>query len=254
MKDSIYFQHDSNAHNDEKIIKLRMKYGWQGYGVFWALIEIMRESTDVVLSLSECNAFAFRLHCELNLIEFVNDCIDWGLFKKEGNLFYSPRLHKNVSHMKNKSKQASDAAFLRWNKENDANALQTQSDSTATVLPTQSDSMHRTGQDSKEQERKEQILSVVLHLNETCKTDYRPKTKATHSAINARLNDGFSVEDLKLVVEQKNKDWGADLKMASYLRPTTLFGAEKFEGYLQEAKKKQQSKKPTLTHERDDSW
>ena len=33
-----YFSHDSNARNDERIIRLRMKYGAAGYGVFFMVL------------------------------------------------------------------------------------------------------------------------------------------------------------------------------------------------------------------------
>lgn len=233
MKDAIYFQHDYNAHNDEKIIKLRMKYGWAGYGVFWALIEIMRESTDVVLSLSELDAFAFRLHCDINLSHFVEDCVTWNLFKKDGNVFYSNRLHKDVSAMKEKSRKAKDAANLRWNKERDANALPMQSYGSAGAMQ---------GEDSIEEESIEDkyaisVSLVVSRLNGACGTAYRVATKSTASHIRARLKEGFSVEDLTSVINHQNKLWGKDQKMSKYLRPSTLFNSEKFESYLNDAKK-----------------
>ena len=33
-----YFSHDSNARNDEKVIRLRMKHGAAGYGVYFMLL------------------------------------------------------------------------------------------------------------------------------------------------------------------------------------------------------------------------
>ncbi len=45
-KDAFYFPHDSNAHNDPKVISLRMKHGLEGYGFFWMMIELLRESKD----------------------------------------------------------------------------------------------------------------------------------------------------------------------------------------------------------------
>lgn len=33
-----YFPHDSNARNDAKILKVRMKYGAEGYGVYFMRI------------------------------------------------------------------------------------------------------------------------------------------------------------------------------------------------------------------------
>lgn len=46
---------------------------------------------------------------------------------------------------------------------------------------------------------------------------------------------GYSVDDIRLVCELKQAEWGADPKRQQWLRPHTLFG-EKFEGYLAAAK------------------
>lgn len=46
---------------------------------------------------------------------------------------------------------------------------------------------------------------------------------------------GYSIDDVRLVCESKQAEWGADPKRQQWLRPHTLFGA-KFEGYLAAAK------------------
>lgn len=46
---------------------------------------------------------------------------------------------------------------------------------------------------------------------------------------------GYSIDDVRMVCEQKQAEWGADPKRQKWLRPHTLFG-EKFEGYLAAAK------------------
>jgi len=38
-KEAYYFSLDSNARDDPKILQLRMEMGWEGYGLFWAIIE-----------------------------------------------------------------------------------------------------------------------------------------------------------------------------------------------------------------------
>ena len=45
-KDAYYFSHDSNAMNDEKCILLIENLKMEGYGIFWALLETLREQTD----------------------------------------------------------------------------------------------------------------------------------------------------------------------------------------------------------------
>ena len=77
----------------------------------------------------------------------------------------------------------------------------------------------------------EAIAEIVSYLNEILGTRYKPTTASTRKLINARLNEGFTVDDFKAVIDAKYAQWGNDPKMAEYLRPSTLFGT-KFEGYL----------------------
>ena len=74
---------------------------------------------------------------------------------------------------------------------------------------------------------------MIEYLNEVCGTDYKPTSKKTIDLINARLKEGFKVEDFKTVIYKKAKQWVDDPKMCKYLRPETLF-SNKFEGYLNE--------------------
>ena len=47
------------------------------------------------------------------------------------------------------------------------------------------------------------------------------------------MNEGYTVEDFKTVIDKKFKSWGNDPKMSLYLRPSTLFGT-RFGEYLNE--------------------
>ena len=47
--EAYYFSHDSNARNDEKVLMLRAKHGWEGYGLYWALVEMMFENNRTCL-------------------------------------------------------------------------------------------------------------------------------------------------------------------------------------------------------------
>lgn len=74
---------------------------------------------------------------------------------------------------------------------------------------------------------------IISYLNFRAKTNYKASTEKTKTLIKARLNEGFTVEDFKIVIDKKVLLWGNDLKMSAYLRPETLFGT-KFESYLNE--------------------
>lgn len=89
---------------------------------------------------------------------------------------------------------------------------------------------------------------IISYLNEMTKSSFRATNKSTQKLIDARLNEGYSVSDLKLVIKDKTDewmhkvgvpDWQKDKDMTKYLRPSTLFKASKFEEYLQKALKSQ---------------
>lgn len=75
---------------------------------------------------------------------------------------------------------------------------------------------------------------VVKILNEQTGSKYRASSKKTQSLINARVSEGATIEDFQKVIAHMAAKWRNDSKMASYLRPETLFGP-KFEGYLNDA-------------------
>lgn len=75
-----------------------------------------------------------------------------------------------------------------------------------------------------------EIKEIIQYLNDICGTRYRYQTKGTQEHINARLKEGYTVDDFKMVIDKKFEEWhGTD--MEKFLRPETLF-AGKFESYL----------------------
>ena len=78
--------------------------------------------------------------------------------------------------------------------------------------------------------------SVIDYLNEkterTGKDRYSSTSTKTKTLIKARLKEKYELEDFKIVIDKKCKEWlGTD--MEKYLRPETLFG-NKFESYLKQ--------------------
>ena len=76
----------------------------------------------------------------------------------------------------------------------------------------------------------DEIKEIVAYLNEKAGTKYRASSESTARHIRARLNEGYSVEDFKTVIDKKRAEWSGT-EMSKYLRPETLFGS-KFESYL----------------------
>lgn len=74
------------------------------------------------------------------------------------------------------------------------------------------------------------IKEIVKYLNERCGTRYRYQSNGTQEHINARLKEGYTVDDFKTVIDKKAGEW-IGTEQEKYLRPQTLF-AGKFESYL----------------------
>ena len=119
-----YFSHDSNARNDAKILDLRMKHGAEGYGVYFMIIERLREEQDY-MSVKDYNILAFDLRVRSDLVKSVVE--DFGLFQFKGELFYSESLLKRMGIMEEISEKRSRAgkkgAELRWNNGKNGNAI-----------------------------------------------------------------------------------------------------------------------------------
>lgn len=71
---------------------------------------------------------------------------------------------------------------------------------------------------------------TIDYLNEKAKTKYR-QVENNYKHIKARINEGFSLEDLKLVIDKKSKEW-IGTEFERYLTPETLFRPSNFEKYL----------------------
>lgn len=84
---------------------------------------------------------------------------------------------------------------------------------------------------NKNNNNKEIYTAVIDFLNQQAGTAYKATSKATQQHINARLAEGFTLDDFRAVIAKKCGEWKGDAKMAKYLRPETLFGT-KFESYL----------------------
>jgi hypothetical protein len=150
-KEAYYFSHDSNAKDDPKILQLRMEMGWEGYGLFWALIEMLRNESDHKMR-THYKSIAFALHTQEDSIKkLIND---FDLFAIEGEYFWSESLLKRMEMKESKSEKARQSAKKRWNQDNDANAMRTHSDSNANAMQLK---------ESKVKESKENILTEESH-------------------------------------------------------------------------------------------
>ncbi len=81
----------------------------------------------------------------------------------------------------------------------------------------------------------QEVFDVVEHLNIRSGRKFNPQRQQTANLVISRLKEGYTVEDLKKIIDCKVEKWGNDEKMRQFLRPETLFAPSKIDGYLQDA-------------------
>lgn len=83
--------------------------------------------------------------------------------------------------------------------------------------------------------KNEQEVDIVIsYLNDATGKKFKG-AKTDRSAISARLSEGYTMDQVKSVIDRKAREWGGDPKMDKYLRPSTLFRPSSFEGYVNES-------------------
>jgi len=106
-----YFNHDSNSRNDLRIIKLRAKLGYEGYGIFWSVLELLFTEENK-LCVDDYTEIAFGLQCDPEKLKQVIE--DFDLFALNDGCFYSKRLHDHIEKINSKSEIAKENAKKRW--------------------------------------------------------------------------------------------------------------------------------------------
>jgi hypothetical protein len=118
-KDAYWFKHDSNAKDDPKCIILIEELGLEGYGIFWILIETLRDQPELEADLRILPALARRYNTSFEKVKAV--VYRYDLFEIEDDkFFFSPSLKKRMIPLIEKKKKLIEAgkkgANKRWNK------------------------------------------------------------------------------------------------------------------------------------------
>lgn len=92
----------------------------------------------------------------------------------------------------------------------------------------------------------EEIKGIIEYLNLKTNSHYKYTTDKTQSLIKARINDGFTLNDFKIVIDNKCEEW-IGTEFEKFLRPETLF-SNKFESYLNQ----RNTAKPKIRN--DEQW
>lgn len=88
-----YFQISVTHYSSVLALKIRMKYGWSGYGLYIAIMQVLADAPDRIIRLDDVSQLAFQLRVdEKQLLEIINT-----YFNVVDGYFYSQELEESVS-------------------------------------------------------------------------------------------------------------------------------------------------------------
>ena len=126
-KDAYYFAHDCNARHDPKIIKRCTKFGLEGYGFYFCLLEIMRESADYSINLTDLETVAYQLHLSIEKVnDLINYCIAIKLLISNGNQVYSESFIDRMQSVDDMRKKQSENGKKGGRPKNEENPNESQ--------------------------------------------------------------------------------------------------------------------------------
>lgn len=209
MKDTFYFRHDCNARQDEKILALRMKLGWEGYGIYWALIERLRECAKYEC-VKDYNLIAFDLRLSANLVKSIVE--DFGLFTftDDGKRFYSKRLSNdmNVKDELSASRSAAGKKGMnnRYQKTNKETEKKQQSNNKVITELQQSNNDDITIR--REENKGEDNISTSLHSVDSDMVKRKAFIPPSIDEVRAYVDEkGYSIDAERFVDFYTSKGW-----------------------------------------------
>ncbi|WP_304708976.1 DUF4373 domain-containing protein [uncultured Rikenella sp.] len=107
-KDAYYFPHDSNAKDDPKCVLLIEQLGMEGYGIYWMLIETLRDQPGYRYPVALLPALARKYNTTVEKVKTV--VYNYGLFIVEGDaIFFSQSLINRMLPLEEKRLKLSEA-------------------------------------------------------------------------------------------------------------------------------------------------
>lgn len=102
-----YFSHDMYPQKDKSIVMLMEELGYEGYGLYWRIVEFMHQNE---LKVGEERLIAGKAYVE-KVKSILND---FDLFRIEDEQYISDRILRNLAEQKEKMETKSKAAKTRW--------------------------------------------------------------------------------------------------------------------------------------------
>lgn len=95
-KDAYYFPHFCNARNDRKLRRVRKELGVEGYGIYFMILEVLREQKDFRYPMDDIDLLADEFRTSDQKVRVV--VCNYDLFEVDDNeQFFSPKFIEYLS-------------------------------------------------------------------------------------------------------------------------------------------------------------
>ncbi len=141
IKNAFYFPHFSNARHDRKLKRVIKELSVEGYGIYFMLLEVLREQQDFRYPLKDIDLLADEFNTSLAKLETVIKNYELFVLDENESFFSIKQIYYLQPYIE-KTERARQAAKIRWDKVNqeeiefkkDANVMQMHSKCNADAM------------------------------------------------------------------------------------------------------------------------
>lgn len=227
--------------NDEKILLIEKIPGGDSILVIWLKLLTMagKHNNSGVLMMNDCIAYTDEMLAtifrrDLNTVRMALSIFEqYGMVEIIEGVITIPNWSKHQTLDKIEKRNEYQKEYMKEYRAKQKQ-LACNTNVSKSVSPNSKPNVSNLEEElegEEELDKKRYIVEIVAYLNHVAGTSYRDSSKTTIKHINARLKEGYTVDDFKQVIDKKCFEWLKDKEWAKYLRPETLFGT-KFESYL----------------------
>lgn len=175
IKAASYFPVRTNNYSTTKSAEIRMEFGYAGYGIYFALLQILASTPTRTLELNKLRATAYNMHCdEKELSTIVHNYFD-----VEGDIFYSQELNESLEWFDEKynkqsaggkktqsqltpeqrSEKGRMASAARWGKESKTDSVANSCQAVSTTMPSnlETNANNKTEKNITEERKEEKV-------------------------------------------------------------------------------------------------
>lgn len=201
-----WFKHFSNAHNDNALNKVRMRYGAEGYAIYWYCLELIAgdlEGENANFELShDAEVIGFNLKIDqLKVEEIMRYMVDLKLFEQSDSTITCLKMAKFLDKKTTRNKEIHKIIDSFNDISNVADKYEIVAD--------------KSKQSRLEEKRREENRNIIANRKTTISNDFSPNEANIKFAQDNHLNLSHELEQFKnhaLANGKKYIDWQAALR------------------------------------------